>query len=61
MKKNSIVFFLFTITASIVYADIRVNDDISKTWQGWPAITSGEQGTALMWQEDISDSSFLCL
>jgi len=61
MRKNSAAFIFLALAVSIASADIRVNDDTSKTWQGWPAITSGEQGTALMWQEDIEDSSFLYL
>jgi hypothetical protein len=61
MRKNSVVFFFLALTSSIACADIRVNDDISKTWQGWPTIAAGKSGTAMMWQEDIEDSSFLYL
>jgi len=61
MRKNSAVFIFLVLAVSIACADIRVNDDTSKTWQGWPAIATGSQGTALIWQEDISDSSFLYL
>ncbi|MBI4726612.1 T9SS type A sorting domain-containing protein [candidate division TA06 bacterium] len=62
MKK--LYFILISLSALSVLAisaDIKVNSDTGKTWQGWPAIAAGEQGTALMWQEDIADSSFLYL
>ncbi|MBI5805822.1 T9SS type A sorting domain-containing protein [candidate division TA06 bacterium] len=61
MRRNSAVFIFLTLAVSMACADIRVNDDTSKNWQGWAAIVSGVQGTALMWQEDIEDSSFLYL
>jgi hypothetical protein len=64
MKKLLCFSTLVAISALTAWGgnDIKVNSDTGKTWQGWSSIASGEQGAALVWQEDISaDSSFLYL
>ena len=57
MRKSKIFFFAFVLMATAVYADIRVNDDINKSWQGYPAIDCSNNGFGIAWQYETSDSS----
>ncbi len=57
MRKNNFFLPALVLIVYSAYADILVNDDAVKTWQGYPSIDCSNTGFGIVWQYEKDDSS----